>query len=51
MTMQDLFKSRKFWITIVLCYPVILAMTMYKDFYFTDEKPNILFYLTVPEAG
>ena len=51
MTVNDIFNSRKFWIILVLLYPPLLVLTAWKDFIYTGDEPNILFYATVPEVG
>ena len=34
-----------------MIYPILLVLTAWKDFYYTGEEPNILFYASVPEVG
>ena len=51
MTIRDIFAEKKVWLGMLLAYPCLLALTMWKDYVVTHQMPNILFYATVPEIG
>jgi len=49
--MKPLLIHKRFWLIFIPSYSILLALTMYKDFYLTGNQPNPLFYLFVPQAG
>jgi hypothetical protein len=48
---NKLFLSKYFWIVAILAFLALLCFTMYKDYYFTGNRPNPVFYLSVPTIG
>jgi hypothetical protein len=51
MIIRDVFVEKKVWLGMLLAYPCLLVLTMWKDYVVTHQMPNILFYATVPEIG
>jgi hypothetical protein len=48
---NKLFVNKYFCIVAVFAFLALLCITMYKDFYFTGNRPNPIFYLSVPTIG
>jgi hypothetical protein len=47
-TINAFFKNKYFWTVTIVAYLIILLITYYKDFYFTGNEPNPIFYLSIP---
>ena len=43
--------SRRVWILMVTAFILILALTIYKDWVLTGDRPNIWFYIFVPAVS
>ncbi len=43
--------STTLWLVLALLFIVVMALTMYKDWWLTGEEPNVLFYVFVPPVS